>query len=246
MRFKSKFLASAIYILTVVSVFGCGRAKTNSQCRETENDTIDVTTKFDIHPNFEEKCQDSVVRADSIASDILYAELEQAMRYETDEQYDGKIYTRMRQMPETMRRELMQSDGRREQVIIKTPDWNGIIREGYDSDKVSHQKVSDTLIYYEIARRLLIDVTSRLTGKNIKAEITREYVKKGSCERYEQFNLYGWTVTNIETDKIEIDLGITKLDSDVGDDIQIILTKEGKVLTSNRPIYLHMDDGADY
>lgn len=169
---------------------------------------------------------------DTIPASKLLDEINYAIQHDKIATLNDTIYTNLRQMPKALRQRLLNTVESQQVAKISTPEWNGEIRKMYDSDKLSYEIGVDT-VYYELTTKLVINVTNNITGKNVKKEITRENVRKMSDEKYEMFNLYGWSILNITSEKIEIEQTITKLDSDVGDDVLIAITQNSDMLLSN-------------
>lgn len=138
-------------------------------------------------------------------------------------------------LPKKQAEQILNELGSLQSLNIKSPNWIGNVQQYIDSGKLSYEETPET-VYYEIAKKLVIDIKNLETQKRIYKEISRNCVRKSSGESFAMFNLYGWEVIDISANHIVISQLITKLDSDVGDELIITLTKDGEVLISNKDI----------
>lgn len=165
---------------------------------------------------------------DTIPKEIILTELRHSMQIDPIEEADGKICTNLRLLPDNIEQAIIHENRPMQLINIESRNWAGEIREALDSDKLSYQINADT-VYYELARKLVINLRNRSTGVSIKKEIRRNDVRLAKGETFGMFNLYGWDISKLSEDSVIINQVITKLDSDVGDDLHITLTKEGKI-----------------
>lgn len=235
-----------LYICLIALLVSCSKQEAKSDSQSDKKD-IELIADYSNVPlvkdgeNIDISDNSGIINDSIISLKTILKELEQSIKNDPASEFNGKIYTNFRQLPDSVALKVIKNEAYTyplHKLHISKNGWEGEIKLIFDSDKLSYRAHGGEVLYYEFARKIVVNLKNTLSNKSYNFEITRENVKLAENEEYNMFDLFNFYIKCIDPNQLVISTVITFPDSDVGDLIYATCTKSGEITINNHPIVL--------